>query len=265
VALDYGVVDTERGPEHVLVVLPSASEDAWLELVEAMLAMLVEVETAVLDARMAHDWKAIYGTWSSGKRADQVRWPGKMPESVRAEREREQAAGDATRARAEHLRKRLLSLVKNIEDVEDHPSAPEVLECMASVKDRVHAVLPYRNDGSDFRRYVDGMVRREEKRRFDRESGPASVARFGLDVGARCRVLPAPWDEPKVERTGVVVRVKVTPTTTRIGSLPIVEHWRLVRVDGYDQLRVDAVVAVEEDWSGGDDLLRSYRRVMPME
>ncbi len=263
VALDYGLVDTARGPEHVLLVLPSATDDAWPELVESLLAMLPEVEAAMKDAHRAPDWKRTYGTWSSGARAGQVRWPGKMPKAERAEHAAEQAAGDATRARAERLTKRLLVVVENIEDRTDHPRAPELLERLTAVKDRVHAMLPYRSD-ADFRRYVEGMVAREEKRRFARESGPASVARFGLDLGSRCRVLPAPWDEPKVERTGVVDRIKVVPTTTPMGSMPIVEHWRRVRLDGPSPLHVDAVVAIDDDWGGGEDLLRSYRRVTPL-
>lgn len=262
-ALDYGLVDTHRGPERVLVVLPSAGNVTWPELADHLLAMLPEVEWAKVAARQAHDWAKLYGTWASGARAGTVRWPGRMPKAERAQHEAEQRAGNAARAHLDRLQERLRVVVEDVESVTDHPSIPDYLDRLLEVRHRVHEALPYRHP-ADFRRYVERLAFRETAARLAREAEPSSVTRYGLNIDDRCRVLPAPWDMPAVERTGVVVRVKVVSTTTYIGKMPIVEHWRRVRVDGPDPEHLDAVVAVEEDWSDGEDLLRAYRRCVPI-
>ena len=66
----------------------------------------------------------------------------------------------------------------------------------------------------------------------------------------------------RAEREGTVEGIKVEKTTTHVGKMPVVEHYRWVRLDAGN--RVQAVVGVDADWNAHEDLLAHYRRCVPV-
>ena len=256
-ALDFGTIDTPRGLERVVLLLPDPS--AWCRRVEALLAEIDEAERVAEQGRRAPNYRTIYGTWSKGPRSGSIRWPGRLTKAERSEREREQTEGDAARALAARSLARLKELADDSVRVASEmrgdrtwsenasslrPNLIEHIEQLLTVKSRVAALLPY-PECQSFAHELDWMRDEIADRKREAAALPDSLARFGLAPGERCRVLPAPWDvrEGIGEREGVVLSASVELGETTVGRFPTIEHARKIRCD--DGAIVNAYAAIE--------------------
>lgn len=107
--LDFGVVQTSRGPERIVLVMHDPT--AWTQCVTLLEQAVERVEDARAEPHGVN-YRHVWGTWSKGERAGEIRFPASVPRDKRAEHLAEQAVFDTWSRGVEAARGRVAELAE---------------------------------------------------------------------------------------------------------------------------------------------------------